>query len=192
MTTETETTDDPVVELAESHSVIGPRPYWNPYLSGIGLGLVLLMAYVIMGRGLGASGAFTSLVAVGVQSVAPEHAAKNEFFAEYLGDGRSSPLKDWLVFEVIGVFVGGFISGALGGRLKRTVEKGPRISTRGRLVFAFLGGTIMGVGAKLARGCTSGQALTGGAVLNLGSWAFMFAVFAGAYAMAYFVRRQWT
>ena len=31
----------------------------------------------------------------------------------------------------------------------------------------------MGIGAKLARGCTSGQALTGGAVLNLGSWAFI-------------------
>ena len=58
-------------------------------------------------------------------------------------------------------------------------------------MFAFLGGGIMGIGAKLARGCTSGQALTGGALLNVGSWAFMLAVFAGAYAMAYFIRRQW-
>ncbi len=50
----------------------------------------------------------------------------------------------------------------------------------------------MGVGAKLARGCTSGQALSGGALLNVGSWAFMMMVFAGAYAIAWFVRRQWT
>ena len=49
----------------------------------------------------------------------------------------------------------------------------------------------MGIGAKLARGCTSGQALTGGALLNVGSWAFMMCVFAGAYATAWFVRRQW-
>jgi hypothetical protein len=49
----------------------------------------------------------------------------------------------------------------------------------------------MGVGADLARGCTSGQALTGGAMLNLGSWAFMMCVFAGAYAAAPLVRRQW-
>ena len=41
------------------------------------------------------------------------------------------------------------------------------------------------------RGCTSGQALSGGAVLSVGSWAFMFAVFAGAYALAYFLRRYW-
>ncbi|RPI17705.1 MAG: hypothetical protein EHM58_08065, partial [Ignavibacteriae bacterium] len=163
----------------------------NPYLSGIGLGLVLLLAYVIMGRGLGASGAFSSVIATGINSIAPEHASSNHFYSEYIGDGTKSPLKDWLVFEVLGVLAGGFISGALAGRIKRTTEKGPRISVRGRLTYALIGGIIMGFGAKLARGCTSGQALTGGAVLNLGSWAFMMAVFAGGYAMAYFMRRQW-
>mgnify|MGYP003565925772 CR=1 FL=1 len=56
---------------------------------------------------------------------------------------------------------------------------------------AFLGGAIMGYGARLARGCTSGQALSGGAVLSVGSWAFMFAVFGGGYALAYFVRKTW-
>ncbi len=168
-----------------------PQPYWNPYVAGIGLGLVLLAAYVIMGRGLGASGAMTTLVAVGAHAVAPEHTAANAFYAEYLGDGKQNPLMDWLVFEVLGVFVGGFLSGALAGRLRVTVEKGPQISVRGRLGFAFLGGGLMGIGAKLARGCTSGQALTGGAVLNVGSWAFMLCVFGGAYAMAYFMRREW-
>ena len=49
----------------------------------------------------------------------------------------------------------------------------------------------MGYGARMARGCTSGQALSGGAVLSVGSWAFMFAVFGGGYALAYFVRRLW-
>ena len=167
------------------------RPYWNPYAAGIGLGLVLLASFVIMGRGLGASGAFSSLVATGVVTVAPEHAQANPYFSEYIGDGTKSPLMDWLVFEVIGVFAGGLLSGALAGRVRKTVEKGPRISVRGRLTYAFVGGTIMGIGAKFARGCTSGQALTGGALLNVGSWAFMMCVFAGAYAMAYFVRRQW-
>jgi hypothetical protein len=49
----------------------------------------------------------------------------------------------------------------------------------------------MAVGAAFGRGCTSGQALTGGALLNLGSWAFMMCVFGGAYAVAVFFRRQW-
>lgn len=168
------------------------QPYWNPYIAGLGLGLVLLSAFVIMGRGLGASGAFSSLVAATVQAVAPDHAASNPFYAEYLGDGTRSPLKDWLVFEVLGAIAGGFISGILAGRVKKGVEKGPRVSVGARFGFAFAGGIIMGFGAKLARGCTSGQALTGGALLGLGSWAFMLAVFGGAYAVAYFVRRQWT
>jgi len=175
----------------EATAVRAPQAYWNPYLAGVGLGLVLLAAFVIMGRGLGASGAFSSLVAAGVQLVTPEHARQNEFYAEYLAGGTVNSLKDWLVFEVIGLFAGGFISGALAGRMRRTVEKGPAISISGRFWLAFAGGALMGVGAKLARGCTSGQALTGGALLNLGSWAFMMSVFAGAYAMAWFVRKEW-
>jgi uncharacterized membrane protein YedE/YeeE len=167
------------------------KPYWNPYLAGFGLGLVLLASFVIMGRGLGASGAFTTAVATAVHQVAPAHAEGNAFYSEYLGDGSRSPLKDWLVFEVLGVFVGGFLSGVLANRLKLTVEKGPRINTLWRLVFAFIGGALMGIGAKIALGCTSGQALTGGALLNVGSWAFMMCVFGGAYAVAYFFRKQW-
>ena len=66
-----------------------------------------------------------------------------------------------------------------------------RITVRTRWFMAFLGGAIMGYGARFARGCTSGQALSGGATLSLGSWLFMFAVFGGAYALAYFLRKLW-
>jgi hypothetical protein len=190
-TIETATLED-IEERSFVHVEHTAQPFWNPYVAGVGLGLVLLAAFVIMGRGLGASGAFSSLVSVGMNAVAPAHTAANGFFAEYLGDGTRHPLKDWLVFEVVGVIVGGFVSGMLAHRIKGAVEKGPRIATSKRLLFAFLGGGIMGFGAKLARGCTSGQALTGGALLGVGSWAFMLAVFAGGYAVAYFFRRQWT
>ena len=173
------------------HIDVKAKPYSNPYLVGIGLGLVLLSAFVIMGRGLGASGALSTVIAVGVNTLAPEHAAQNSFYKEYLGDGTTSPLKDWLIFQVLGVLVGGFISGSISHRVHRGIEKGPRISNRMRLVYAFIGGGMLGYGAKLARGCMSGQALSGGAVLNLGSWAFMMMVFAGGYAAAYFIRRQW-
>ena len=42
-----------------------PKPYSNPYVVGVGLGLVLLAAFLIMGRGLGASGAVSTAVASG-------------------------------------------------------------------------------------------------------------------------------
>ncbi len=168
-----------------------PAPYMNPYVAGVGLGLVLLATYVIMGRGLGASGAFSSLVALGVDSFSSAHARANEFYLGYLENGIGHPLKSFLVFEVIGVVAGGFVSGMLAGRVKRTVGKGPRIGAGTRMAMAFTGGALMGIGAKFARGCTSGQALSGGALLNVGSWAFMLMVFAAAYAVAYLFRRLW-
>jgi uncharacterized protein len=168
----------------------GPAPYWNPYVAGIGLGLVLLSAFVFVGRGLGASGGATAVVAAAVNAVAPDHAQKSEWLASYL-TGGANPLKEWLVFEGLGVFVGALFSGLLARRVWFGVEKGPRTTTGLRLAAAFVGGAVMAVGAAFGRGCTSGQALTGGSLLNLGSWAYMMMVFAGAYALASFMRWQW-
>jgi uncharacterized protein len=169
-----------------------PENYWNPYKAGTLLGLVLLAAFVIMGRGLGVSGAVTTTVAAGIDVVAPAHAQANVYAAAYLGDGNASPFKDWLVMEVLGVLIGGLVSALLAGRFRWQIEKGPRISGHSRLLAAFGGGAVMGFATRVARGCTSGQALTGGAMLSVGSWVFMLAIFAGAYATATLVRKQWT
>ncbi len=168
-----------------------PRPYSDPYLAGIGLGLVLLAAFVVMGRGLGASGAFSAFVAWIAHAIAPKWTESNGYLGDYIGDGSSHPLKSWLVFEVLGVFVGALLSGVLAGRVKRCIERGPRVSNRTRLLLATVGGGLMAIGAHLGRGCTSGQALTGGSLLNLGSWIFMMCVFGGAYAVARLIRFQW-
>ena len=45
------------------------RRYADPYVAGVGVGLVLLAAYAIAGRGLGASGAFASVAAAGMAVV---------------------------------------------------------------------------------------------------------------------------
>jgi uncharacterized membrane protein YedE/YeeE len=108
-----------------------------------------------------------------------------------MAGGDKNPVDSWVVFVTIGTLMGVLTSGWLHGRLKVETGRGPRISIRKRWVIAFFGGSLMGYGARFARGCTSGQALSGGAVLSVGSWAFMFAVFAGAYALAFFVRKLW-
>ena len=173
-------------------SKIIEKKYWNPYIAGVGLGLTLLTSFVVMGRGLGASGAFTSMISYAVNTVSPEYAQSNSMYNAYIQNQLGHPLLDWSVFEILGVLIGGFLSGYFSGRLKFNIDKGLRIGSGSRLALAFIGGMLMGFAAKIARGCTSGQALTGGALLNVGSWIFMLSVFAGAYAVAYLVRRQWT
>jgi uncharacterized membrane protein YedE/YeeE len=141
--------------------------YMNPYLAGVFLGLVLLAAYYISGRGLGASGAFKSTVVSIVQNLAPAHAGNAAYYKEYLETHPGNPLHSWLVFQILGVIVGAFLSGALAGRLHLKTEHSPKITSKKRLVMAVLGGTLFGLGAQFGRGCTSGSALCGMAVLSL-------------------------
>ncbi|GAB4515391.1 MAG: hypothetical protein OHK0046_18840 [Anaerolineae bacterium] len=166
------------------------KAYVNPYLGGILLGIVLFLAFLITGNGLGASGGLNRILVVVEDAIAPGHVDNVPFLIDMAGGDRN-PLDNWVVFMTLGTVAGGFFSGWRHGRLKIETHKGPRISRETRWVMAFIGGTAMGYGARFARGCTSGQALSGGAVLSVGSWAFMLAVFGGAYGLAFFVRKLW-
>ncbi len=170
--------------------VFRQKEYWPSYAAGFGLGLTLLATFVLMGEGLGASSAFSRGIAALLGVVAPGHAAASDFWSRYVGDGQS-PLINFMVFEVIGVAIGGFVSGWLAGRLGFAVDKGPRITKGTRYAMALTGGIITGIGARLARGCTSGQALSGGASLAAGSFVFMLALFAAGFIGAFFLRRKW-
>lgn len=165
--------------------------YLNPYLGGVLLGLVLLSANFISGRGLGASGAIKSAIVTATTAVAPESAEKSGFIKEYSGSHGQNPMKSWLVFQMLGVIVGGFLSGALAGRLKLKVEHSPKITSRKRLLLALIGGILFGWGSQMGRGCTSGSALSGMAVLSLGGFVTMAAIFGTAFALAYLFRKNW-
>lgn len=167
-----------------------PRPYINPYLGGAILGVVLFLAFFVTGGGLGASGAISRVQTAALDVVVPAHVDHTGYFSKLAG-GDKSPLADPSVLMLLGTFLGGMLSGLVNRRFRPELRKGPHVSNGVRLFTALLGGAIMGYGARLARGCTSGQALSGGAVLAVGSFAFMFAVFGGGYALAYFVRRLW-
>jgi uncharacterized protein len=167
-----------------------PRPYLDPYLAGALLGVVLFLSFFITGGGLGASAALSRVQTGVLDWFAPGHVDRVGYFAEMAG-GRASAWNHTSVFMLAGTLAGGFVSGLLHRRVRLETRKGPRISTPARWAFAFAGGVIMAYGARLARGCTSGQALSGGAVLSVGSWAFMFSIFGAGYAVAWFARRLW-
>lgn len=167
------------------------REYLNPYLAGVGIGIILLLAFLLVGRGIGATGAYSSFVAVAAETVAPEHAKTALPYSAFLNNDGQSALKDWLVIEIVGVFIGGLLSALWAKRFRFKIEKGEAVSNTSRLSYALAGGLLMGLGAKLARGCTSSQGLSGGAMFSLGAWLFIISAFVCAYLIAPLVKRQW-
>jgi hypothetical protein len=164
---------------------------WNPYVAGIALGLVILMTIYIMGTGVGASGAVARTAVVAAHTIAPTAVEKNGYMGGFYKPGKRHPFVNWIFIQVIGVFIGGFLGALTGKRLKLDVVKGERASRGMRLALAFGGGTLWGVGTRFAMGCASGQAMTGGATMALGSWVVMMAMFAAAFGFAAVVRREW-
>ncbi len=165
------------------------QAFTNPYLAGFALGLVLLATYLVTGRGLGATAGFAALATALAGLISPEQMQASTVHLKYWNEG--APLLNWTLFLLLGAFAGAAVSGWMAGRTRLCIERGPRVTDGQRLALAFAGGFIAACGAKLAKGCTSGQALTGGAMLNVGSLVFMGAVFAAAFGVAWFVRKEW-
>ncbi|WP_319585634.1 YeeE/YedE thiosulfate transporter family protein [uncultured Desulfobulbus sp.] len=164
-----------------------PGPYANPYLTGILLGLVLLASFLILGVGLGASGGIARIGAWLSLHVSAPHTLGSEYF----GNWGDKPLSYYLVFMFVGTFVGALFSAFLNKRVSFQVERGAAASISIRLLYALAGGVIVGFASRLARGCTSGQGLTGGALLLTGSFVFLLCIFVSGYATAWLFRGQW-
>jgi len=166
------------------------HPYMNPYIAGVLLGLVLIMAFYFTGHGLGASGGVKEVIVKTVTTVTPAHAKESSYFGKY--SGKIIKLKDsWMVLEVLGIIVGGFLSGAISGRFKFKIEKTPKITNRNRLIFALLGGILLGIGSQFARGCTSGAALSGMSVMSVAGFVAFITIFGTAFALSRIFKKLW-
>lgn len=147
------------------------RPYWNPVIAGVALGLAVTAAFAA-GRYFGASRVFVIV-------------------ARFLR-GDEVSLNHWMVFEMIGLLAGGALGAAIAGRWRLRVERGPRISNGSRMAMAAVGGVLVMIGSRFALGCTSGLALSGGARMSAGAFVFMGAMFGGGFLAAAVARRLWT
>jgi uncharacterized membrane protein YedE/YeeE len=163
------------------------RPYVDATWAGLALGVVLLLSFVLAGRGLGASGAFAAVAGRTIDAVAPNATAGDPRLADRLPAGESTPLTDnWIVLEIVGVCIGAALSAWWSGRWR--VQ--PSLVSRPRIVRAVAGGALMGLGARLAYGCTSGLALSGGALLATGAWIFIPIAFGTAFLVTW-LAREW-
>lgn len=165
--------------------------YINPYLGGVLLGLLILLTIYITGRGLGASGAIKSAVVSTSNTIAPSATQANAYMGQFVSDDHS-PMYTWLVFESLGVLLGGLLSGLIFGRVgKFRTDHGPKITAKKRWLLALLGGALFGIGSQFGRGCTSGAALSGSATFAFGGVIVLFGIFGTGYVIAYFFRKLW-
>lgn len=164
--------------------------FWSPYIAGAGLGLTLLATFVIVGWGLGASSAFSLLTGVGLDKLNPAYAHKLTYFTQYLN--VEAPLLNWVLFEIMGLFLGALAASLVGGNFRLRFDKAEHMTNGTRLVSAFGGGILIGFASRLARGCTSGVALSGGAQLAIAGWVFVIAMFVSGFVGAALFRRLWS
>lgn len=169
-----------------------PRPFWHPLFAGVLLGLVLLLTYLVTGHGLGASGAVTRVAAALGDWLAPAATAANAYLGPYVR-GSGSVLAGWISFEVLGLMIGGLLGSLWAGRFRgAVVERGPNSGRGRRLALAFGGGVLVGLGSRLARGCTSGLGLSGGAALGVGGFVFLAVFMIAGVVVMQLVRKEWT
>ena len=164
-----------------------PGKYSNPYMSGFLMGILLIVSYLILGTGLGASSGMARAGAFLEMLILESYTLSTEYF----GGWGENPLSYYLVYMVVGTVAGGFFSALMNRRISVEMTKGKSFPSKKRAAYAVAGGILVGFASRLARGCTSGQVLTGGALMLTGSFVFLICIFAGGYAAAHLFRRQW-
>ncbi|WP_293370156.1 YeeE/YedE thiosulfate transporter family protein [Nevskia sp.] len=168
----------------------GPRPFWQPHLAGVLLGLGLLMTFVLTGHGLGASGFTTALAATTADVVAPATTESSSYWGPMFENGRN-PLDSWITWQVIGAAIGALIGAMTAGRFQISYDGPVRLSKPKRLAMAFAGGAISGLGARISLGCTSGLGLSGAATLASAGFLFLGGFFITGAIIGLATRRIW-
>jgi hypothetical protein len=166
-----------------------PHAFWPPLAAGVGLGLALMGMFLSTGHGLGANGFFTRTAVTLSDWIHPAWAGANAYFSSYLRSGH--PLNDWISWEIAGVAIGALVGSLSARRFQLKVERGPSIGIGARLGLALAGGVLTGFGAPLARGCTSGLGLSGGATLAVAAFVFLIAFFAAGLLVSRLTWRLW-
>lgn len=169
------------------------RDEWSPYVAGILLGVVGILAVWISDSLLGASGAFENLAGMIGKAVAPQ-AFDNLYFNFVMPPGLN-----WSLVLFLGTILGGLVGAATSGTLlwgkKNALNSdeqwkqifGPE--TWKRWLLAYVGAIIVEYGAGIAGGCTSGLAISGGMLLAPAAFLFIAAMFASGIMTSFFIYR---
>jgi hypothetical protein len=163
------------------------RRSWSPWVVGAGIGVLSWFAFLTAKHGLGITSPFEHTAALVERALAPRYASSTGYFAGH------EPKIGWEWMLVVGVFLGSMISSRLSGdreaiRVPSTWQARFGASVPTRMAWAFAGGAVMMLGARVAMGCTSGHGITGVLQLALSSVVFIgvaFAIAAGTASLMF-------
>ena len=157
---------------------------WSPYGVGAGIGVLVLISFILSNRPIGCSTAYVRASGLGEKLLKGERVERNEYYKKFI------PKIDWEVVLLTGVVIGALISSRLSGSF--SFEAVPELWKAGfgpsfllRAVVAILGGILLGFGARMAGGCTSGHGISGTLQLAASSWLALSCFFIGGFGAAY-------
>jgi len=167
------------------------KELWSPYVAGILLGVVGVLAVWLSDSLLGASGAFENLAGLIGKALAPQ--VFNVMYFNFIMPAGIT----WGVVLLVGIILGGGL-GALSSRtwkLRWNNDDAQWKTIFGsqlwkRWLLVFLGAIVLEYGAGIAGGCTSGLAISGGMLLAPAAFLFMAGMFMSGILTSILVYRR--
>ncbi|WP_342675874.1 YeeE/YedE thiosulfate transporter family protein [Methanofollis sp. UBA420] len=156
---------------------------WSPYLAGAGVGVMAVLSFLLANRPLGCSTAFAKTSGMVEKAVRGEAVKEHPYYRKFV------PAVDGTWMVVPGVVIGAFVAATLSGSFTLSWVPPLWAATFGecvlfRLVFALIGGFLLGFGSRWAGGCTSGHGISGSIQLSVNSMLAAAFFFIGGIAVA--------
>jgi uncharacterized membrane protein YedE/YeeE len=156
---------------------------WSPYLVGAGIGVLNILAFLLSDKPIGCSTAYSRTSGIIERIFRGPKVLEKAYYRKF------EPVVDWEVMLVAGIVIGAFLSASLSGEFR--VESVPALWADRfgpdpllRVAAAFVGGVLVGLGARWAGGCTSGHGISGTLQLAASSWLAVACFFIGGIATA--------
>ena len=162
--------------------------HWSAYIVGAGIGVLSWVTFLLSDKPIGCSTAFSRTSGMIERLFRGRRVLDKEYYRQFVPEID----REWML--VVGVVIGAFISSQLSDDfalrwVPETWAASMGTSVVVRWLVALLGGTLMGLGARWAGGCTSGHGISGMLQPAASSWLAAMGFFAGGIAMAMLIFR---
>ena len=159
---------------------------WSPYAVGIGIGVLSCFAFLLSDKPIGCSTAFARTSGMLERIFGGRKVSEQPYYKLF------PPVIDWEWMLVLGIFIGAFISAKLSGQFKLLWVPDMWSQAFGntpvaRVITAFAGGILVGLGSRWAGGCTSGHGISGALQLAISSWLAVVCFFVGGIITAFLI-----